>query len=146
MGASLQSSGRKSRNKRADYRLMSEINVTPFVDVMLVLLVIFMITSPMMVAGVNVDLPDASATPVTGQEEPLAITVDGKGNVYIQETQIELQDVVPKLKAMAGENRNMRIFVRGDKGIHYGKVMEVVSAIHTAGFNRVALLTDVATN
>lgn len=122
----------------------AEINVTPFVDVMLVLLIIFMVTSPMLVAGVNVDLPETSAAPVSGDDEPLSITVDSKGNVYIQETPIALEELVAKLVAITEQNKDKRIFVRGDKAIDYGKVMDVVGAINAAGFNKVALLTEVS--
>jgi len=132
-------SGRINRN----YHPVAEINVTPMVDVMLVLLIIFMVTSPLMVAGVSVDLPETSASPVTGQDEPLSITVDSKGHVYIQETKIKKRDLVAKLKAITAEKKDTRIFVRGDKKIDYGKVMEVVGDINAAGFNKVALLTEI---
>lgn len=141
MGASLQEHG-LSRSRSHTYKAMAEINVTPLVDVMLVLLIIFMVTSPMLVAGVNVDLPETSAAAVAGQDEPLAVTVDKSGNVYLQETPVKLPELVAKIQAVAGENRDIRIFVRGDKGIHYGRVMEVVGAINGAGFNKVALITE----
>lgn len=132
-------SGRINRN----YHPVAEINVTPMVDVMLVLLIIFMVTSPLMVAGVSVDLPETSAAPVTGQDEPLSVTVDAKGHVYIQETKIKKRDLVAKLKAITAEKKDTRIFVRGDKNIDYGKVMDVVGDINAAGFNKVALLTEI---
>ncbi len=135
-----QHSGKRHRH----YHPMAEINVTPMVDVMLVLLIIFMVTSPMLVAGVTVDLPETSASPVTGQEEPLSITVDAKGNVYIQETKIDMAHLIDKLQAITGEKKDTRIFVRGDKKIDYGKVMEVVGAINAAGFTKVALLTEIS--
>lgn len=131
--------GRQNRS----YHPMAEINVTPMVDVMLVLLIIFMVASPMLVAGVNVDLPETSASPVSGQDEPLSVTVDNKGNVYIQDTKIKLDQLADKLIAIAGQKKETRIFVRGDKNIDYGKVMEVVAAINKAGFTKVALLTEV---
>lgn len=122
---------------------VAEINVTPMVDVMLVLLIIFMVTSPLMVAGVTVDLPETSAAPVTGQDEPLSITIDAKGDVYIQETRISMSELIPKLQAITGEKKDTRIFIRGDTKIDYGKVMEVVGNINAAGFNKVALLTEI---
>ena len=125
------------------YHPMAEINVTPMVDIMLVLLVIFMITSPMMVAGVNVDLPESKANPVQGTDEPLSVTVDRKGKVYLQDNEITLDALIPKLQAIGGEKKDLRIFVRGDKQIDYGKVMNVVGAINAAGFNKVALITDI---
>jgi len=133
-----QHSGRRNNH----YHPMAEINVTPLVDVILVLLIIFMVTSPLMVAGVTVDLPESSTSPIGGKEEPLSVTIDAKGNIYIQETKIAKADLVAKLTAITGEKKDTRIFVRGDKKIDYGQVMAVVSAINTAGFSKVALLTD----
>lgn len=141
MGAKLVHGGRRSGRSR--HQLSSEINVTPMVDVMLVLLVIFMVTSPMLVAGVNVDLPETSAAPATGNDEPLAITVDKNGTVYIQETIIKLEELTPKLKAVTHEKMDTRIFIRGDKNINYGKVIEVMGAINAAGFTKVALVTGI---
>lgn len=128
------------RNKT--YHPMAEINVTPMVDIMLVLLIIFMVTSPMLVAGVTVDLPETSAAPVSGQDEPLSITVDANGDLYIQETKIKMSELVAKLTAITGQKKDSRIFVRGDKKIDYGKIMEVVGAINAAGYTKVALLTE----
>ena len=130
-------SGRRTR--RAS---VSEINVTPLVDVMLVLLVVFMITSPLLVAGVKVDLPQTTHTPIAGQEEPLSITVDKDNKVYIQNTQIDIKNLNPKLIAITKQNYETRIFVRGDKNVGYGMVMEVISHINKAGFNKIALLTE----
>lgn len=123
-------------------RPMSEINVTPMVDVMLVLLVIFMVTAPLLTAGVDVDLPEAGAAAVKGQDEPLAVTVDAEGRIFIQDTEVSLETLAPKLEAVAGRNPDLRIFVRGDKAISYGRVMQVVGAINGAGYTKVALLTD----
>jgi len=132
-------------DKRGLYQPISDINVTPLVDVMLVLLVIFMITSPLLVAGVKVDLPETSASPLSGQDEPLAITVDSKGRIYLQETKVRFKDLVPKIKAIVGAKKETRIFVRGDKNINYGKVMQVVGAIHAAGYRKIGLITEIAT-
>ena len=133
-------SGRVNRN----FHPVAEINVTPMVDVMLVLLIIFMVTSPLMVAGVSVDLPETSAAAVSGQDEPLSVTIDLEGNVYIQESKIEKQDLIAKLQAVTERKKDTRIFIRGDENIDYGKVMEVVGMINAAGFSKVALLTDIA--
>lgn len=133
-----QHSGRRNRH----YHPMAEINVTPMVDIMLVLLIIFMVTSPMLVSGVTVDLPETSATAVSGQDEPLSITIDKRGNVFIQDTQIKSSQLIAKLTAITGQKRDTRIFVRGDKKIDYGKVMEIVGAINAAGFTKVALITE----
>jgi biopolymer transport protein TolR len=123
---------------------MSEINVTPLVDVMLVLLIIFMVTAPMLTAGVPVDLPETKAAPLPGSDEPLSISIKSKGRIYLQESQVELEDLAEKLKAIAGENKDARIFVRGDRKVDYGFVMQVVGEINTAGFTRVGLVTDTA--
>ncbi len=121
---------------------MSEINVTPMVDVMLVLLIIFMVTAPLLTVGVQVDLPKTKASIIKGEDEPLAITVDATGQVYLQETEIELEGLVPRLSAITSNNPDVRIFVRGDANINYGRVMEVVGTINAAGYRKVALVTQ----
>ena len=123
------------------YQPMAEINVTPFVDVMLVLLVVFMITAPLLTVGVKVDLPSAEANVIQGNDEPLTVSINSVGQIYLQESPIVLPDLVPKLRAITGENPDTRIFVRGDKEINYGLVMEMMSAINSAGFSKVALIT-----
>lgn len=123
------------------YQPMAEINVTPFVDVMLVLLVVFMITAPLLTVGVKVDLPSAEANVIQGNDEPLTISINSVGQIYLQESPIVLPDLVPKLRAITGENPDTRIFVRGDKEINYGLVMEIMSAINSAGFSKIALIT-----
>ncbi len=141
MGASLGGGGRnRRRNQRADS--FSSINITPMVDVMLVLLIIFMVAAPMMTSGVSVDLPKTSAAPVSGQDEPLSVSVTSSGKIYIQKTLVELKDLQPKLTAIVGQKKDTRIFVRGDKNIDYGKMMQVVGEINAAGFQKVALITD----
>ncbi len=141
MGVKLTATGRRS--KRNQHHLSSEINVTPMVDVMLVLLVIFMVTSPMLVAGVKVDLPETSASPATGDDEPLAITVDKNGTVYIMDNEVALAELTAKMRAITKEKMDTRIFIRGDKNINYGKVIEVMGAINAAGFTKVALVTGI---
>jgi biopolymer transport protein TolR len=121
---------------------MSDINVTPMVDVMLVLLVIFMITAPLLTVGVPIDLPRTEAAIIPGQDEPLTVTVDAEGRVYLQETEIDLGALAPRLVAIAGNNPDVRIFVRGDRAINYGRVMEVMGSVNGAGFKRVALVTE----
>ncbi len=121
---------------------MAEINVTPLVDVMLVLLVIFMVTSPMMITGVSVDLPESDAKQITNNDEPLAVTIDKKGTIYLQEQRVELGDLITKLNAILHQKHDARIYVRGDRNIDYGKVMHVVGAINHAGYTKVALITD----
>jgi biopolymer transport protein TolR len=130
------------RMQRRRSRPISDINVTPLVDVMLVLLVIFMITAPLLTAGVQVDLPKTMAAHIPGEDEPLAVTVDKDGRIYLQETELELAALAPRLAAIAGNNLDVRIFIRGDAAIDYGRVMTVMGAINAAGFTRVALVTQ----
>ncbi len=143
MGASL-GGGNGRSNRRRSHRAdrFSEINITPMVDVMLVLLIIFMVAAPMMTSGVTVDLPKTSAAPVSGQDEPLSVSVTSGGKIYIQKTQVQLKELQDKLKSIAGEKKDTRIFVRGDRNIDYGKMMQVVGEINAAGFVKVALITD----
>jgi biopolymer transport protein TolR len=121
---------------------MSEPNVTPLVDVMLVLLIVFMVAAPLLTAGVAVDLPQTSSSPLPGQDEPLAVTVAKDGKVFLQETEIAIDQLGPRLEAVTQRNREARIFVRGDQTVNYGQVMAVMGAIHSAGFSKVALLTQ----
>ena len=133
-------SGRRGRRKRQ--QPMSDINVTPFVDVMLVLLVIFMVTAPLLTVGVQVDLPKAQASLIQEPDEPLSVTVDFEGRVYLQNSEIELRKLTARLIAVTGANPDIRIFVRGDKTIDYGRVMQVMGTINAAGFKRVALIME----
>lgn len=121
---------------------MSEINVTPFVDVMLVLLIVFMVTAPLLTVGVQVDLPSSQAPNIQGTDEPLTVSIDAEGLVYIQDTQVTQADLVPQLRAIAGTAADRRIFVRGDRAINYGQVVEVMGIINQAGFKRVALIAQ----
>jgi len=121
---------------------MAAINVTPFVDVMLVLLIVFMVTAPLLTVGVTVDLPRATSSPLPGQDEPLSVSVRGDGQVYLQDSPLTVAELGPRLRAITERKPDARIFVRGDKVIDYGRVMEVVGAIHAAGFNKVALVTE----
>jgi biopolymer transport protein TolR len=121
---------------------MAEINVTPFVDVMLVLLIVFMVTAPLLTVGVTVDLPETASSPLPGQDEPLTVSVARDGAVFLQDSAIDLPDLGPRLLAITERRPDARIFVRGDRVIDYGRVMEVVGAIHGAGFTRVALVTE----
>ena len=120
---------------------MSEINVTPFVDVMLVLLVIFMVTAPLLTVGVQIDLPKTTASVIKGDDEPLAISVDAEGRVFLQDVEIELDALMPRLIAITGNNPDGRIFIRGDQVVYYGRVMEVMGRINAAGYRKVALVT-----
>ena len=134
--------GQRHFVRRRGHNPMSEINVTPMVDVMLVLLVIFMVTAPLLTVGVNVDLPKSKASVIAGQDEPLAVSVDEQGRVFLQDTELDLIALAPRLIAITGNNPEVRIFIRGDKAIDYGRVMEVMGAINAAGFKKVALVTS----
>jgi biopolymer transport protein TolR len=134
---------RSSRGRgRHGRRPMSEINVTPFVDVMLVLLIVFMVTAPLLTVGVPVDLPQTRAKSLGEDREPLAVTIDNGGRVFLQNTPIEVDDLVAKLIAISNNGYNQRIFVRGDKAVDYGKVMQVMGLLNSAGFTRIGLVTD----
>ena len=122
---------------------MNEINVTPMVDVMLVLLIIFMITAPMLVAGIDVDLPETESAPMSGSDQPLVISINKKHQIFIVETRIKSKDLVAKLKNITKENTNKRIFIKGDKSVPYGIIVETMAKIQSAGFSKVALMSDI---
>jgi biopolymer transport protein TolR len=124
------------------YQPMAEINVTPFVDVMLVLLIVFMVTAPLLTVGVPIDLPETKAQQLQGEKEPLTVTVNTEGAIFLQDTEIALEEVVPKLLAIASNGYEERIYVRGDRNVNYGTVMKVMGAISAAGFRRIALVTE----
>ena len=121
---------------------MSEINVTPFVDVMLVLLIIFMVTTPLLTVGVQVDLPESSADSLPEEAEPLTLTINSKGEIFIQEHQVTFKKVVPKLLAISKNRTDTRIYVRGDKTINYGRVLEIMGLLSGSGFTKVALISE----
>jgi TolR protein len=143
MGASLNNSGSgRRRYGRRRQAAMSEINVTPFVDVMLVLLIVFMVSAPLLTVGVPVELPESQASALTDPEEPVVVTVNAEGQIFVQETEVELDQIAALLRAVTENNPDIRIFVRGDRGLPYGEVMAVMGTINTAGFRRVALVTE----
>ena len=133
-----------SRNLKS--KPFSEINVTPFVDVILVLLIIFMVTAPLLTVGVQVDLPESNADSIQSNDEPLEITISKDGTVYIQETSIQLKELIPKLTAITNNKLDTKIYVRGDAVIDYGKVMKVLGELSGSGFTKVALITKPLTN
>jgi biopolymer transport protein TolR len=132
--------GRRSRARK--HSPMHEINVTPFVDVMLVLLIIFMVTAPMLTSGVPIELPETKGQQLQTNKDPVTLSVDRSGKVFIQETEIKLDEIAPKLKAMAKNGYDEQIFIRGDKGIDYGTVMRVMGRVKAAGFTKVSLVTE----
>jgi biopolymer transport protein TolR len=136
-------SGRRHRRRRA---VMSEINVTPMVDVMLVLLIIFMVSAPLLTVGVPIDLPQSQAKSLDQDREPLTISLNGQGKIFLQNTEMGVDELVAKLKAISearGGGFDERIYVRGDRKVDYGTVMKVMGRISGAGFHRVALVTEV---
>ena len=137
-GFSTTRKGHRSRRRQA-----AEINVTPMVDVMLVLLVIFMVTAPMLTVGIPIDLPQTSAKPLAENTQPLTISIDKNSNIFLQESATTLEGLVPRLKSIADVNPETRIFVRGDQHIAYGTIMTVMSALNAAGYRKVALLTKI---
>jgi biopolymer transport protein TolR len=143
-GAGASVGGKRRHRRRA---VMAEINVTPMVDVMLVLLIIFMVSAPLLTVGVPIDLPQTQAKSLGQDKEPLAVSVDTQGKVFLQNTEIAMDELVPKLKAITaargGNNAEERIYVRGDKKVDYGTVMKVMGRLSAAGFARVALVTEV---
>lgn len=146
MGAQLQGGkGRvgKAGGRSRAYRPMADINVTPFVDVMLVLLVVFMITAPLLTAGVDINLPKSDAAPITDEDnKPLEVSITDKGTIFIGETEVQRDRLVNLLSAMTNNDAERRIFIRADQGLSYGHVMDVLGALNKAGFRKVALLSD----
>ena len=138
--------GRNGSGRSSRFRPMAEINVTPMVDVMLVLLIIFMVAAPLMTVGVPVDLPRTNASPLNQETEPLTVSIDAQNRIFLQETEVALDTLVPQLQAIMQNQPQgapeRRIFVRGDRAIPYGRVMEVMGTISAAGFSRVALLAE----
>jgi len=124
------------------HRPMGEINVTPFVDVMLVLLIVFMVTAPLLTVGVEVDLPKTKAGAINADAAPLVVSIKSDGSLYLQETAVEAEVLIPRLKAISDANPDVRIFVRGDKAVTYGEVLGVMGRIQSAGFEKVALVAQ----
>ena len=122
---------------------MSEINVTPFVDVMLVLLIVFMVTAPLLTVGVPVDLPKVKASALTDQKDPIEITIKLDGTLYLGESEVEVENLISRLNAISDQNTEARIYVRGDRVVAYGRIMEIMSLINSVGYVKVALVTSI---
>lgn len=143
MGVQLSSSnGGRGRRRAPRYKPMSEINVTPFVDVMLVLLIVFMVSAPLLTVGVPIDLPQSRAKPLEGDTEPLSVSINAQGQVFLQDSEITLEDLVPRLTAIAQNGYEERIYVRGDQDVGYGAIMRVMGRLNAAGFKRIGLVTE----
>ncbi len=130
------------RNGRRRYRPMAEINVTPLVDVMLVLLIVFMVTAPLITSGVSVNLPQANAKPVNSDSTPITITVKSGDEIYLQNSQVQLSNLVATLQQISQNNTDRRVFVRGDKDVSYGDMIQVLATVSQGGFTKVALLAQ----
>lgn len=141
MGVASGGGGGSRRRRRARPRAMSEINVTPFVDVMLVLLIIFMVAAPLLVVGVPIDLPETSANALESEEEPITVSITADGRVFLQETETTMDGLLTTLQSIAAEGVDTRIFVRGDRGTDYGTIMQVMARISGAGYQRLGLVT-----
>ena len=142
-GVIQKSGGGRRRRHRGRAAAMSEINVTPFVDVMLVLLIIFMVAAPLLTVGVPVQLPDTAANALpTEQEEPLTITMTADGLVLIQNTEVQDAELIPKLTAIAAERTSQKVFLRADGAIPYERVAQLMGALNAGGFNEIGLVTD----
>ncbi len=142
MGASLNSGGGR-RGRRSKRRPMSDINVTPFVDVMLVLLIVFMVAAPLLTTGVTVDLPDSQAKAISDEDNaPIEVTLTKDGDVYIGESAVADRELIAKLRAMTAGKYDRRIYIRGDQKLSYGRIMRIIGDVNAAGFNKVALLSE----
>ena len=133
--------GRRGRGGRARKGPMADMNMTPFIDVMLVLLIIFMVAAPMMTVGVPVDLPETRAKAMEGQTQPITVSVDGQGRLFIQDAELKLDELVPKLQAIAKNGVDERVFVRGDKATDYGTILRVMGRLNDAGFKKIGLVS-----
>ena len=133
---------RFSKSNSRSRSLISDINVTPFVDVMLVLLIVFMVTAPMLTVGVPVNLPNSDADSLPDDKEPLTLSINSKGEIFIQDAKIGFGELVPKLLAISKNRTDTRIYVRGDKNINYGRVMEIMGKLSGSGFSKVALISE----
>ena len=129
-----------SSKKLKKNKIMSQINVTPFVDVMLVLLIVFMITAPLLTVGVSVDLPKTKASQLNSKGDPIIVSIKKNGELFIQERKIDSLQLLPRLKAISSGNKNLRTYVRGDKNVPYGIVLDTIAKIKSSGFKRVALV------
>jgi biopolymer transport protein TolR len=146
MGVSIQAAGnnggRRGRRGRSRHAPMADINMTPFIDVMLVLLIIFMVAAPLLATGVAVDLPQTKAGQLNIDQKPVAIAIDEKGQVFLMDQPVEIGQLVEQLKQAAKQGFDERIYVRGSKAVNYGRVAEVMSLVTTAGYKKVALVTE----
>tara|TARA_X000000950_G_C13812016_1_gene618075 strand:- start:146 stop:556 length:411 start_codon:yes stop_codon:yes gene_type:complete len=133
---------RQNLKKLKKHTLMNEINVTPFVDVMLVLLIIFMVTAPLLTTGIKVNLPQSSADSISEKKEPITITINSKAEIFLQKKKMDTKTLIKKLNLLRKQDENLKIYIRGDKKLDYGKIMTLMGNINKAGFKKVALVTE----
>ena len=143
-GSGIQTGGRRRHRRGGIHRkaAFSDINMTPFIDVMLVLLIVFMVAAPLLAVGVPLDLPQTAAKPLNIEKQPLTVSIDDRGRVFLQETALTDAEIVPKLQAIAKLGVDERIYVRGAKKVDYGRVAQIMAVITAAGFKKVALVTE----
>ena len=127
--------------KRSEREPMSEINVTPFVDVMLVLLIIFMVTAPLLTSGIKINLPESSVILKNEKKDPVTVSINSKGEIFIQKKKFSKEQLIKKLSVLKKNNKNLKIYIKGDKKLDYGKVMDLMNLINSSGFKKVALVT-----
>ena len=144
MGMSVSSAGKGGRRRRGTprYGAMAEINMTPFIDVMLVLLIIFMVAAPLLATGVPIDLPQTKAAPLNIEQKPIALAIDEKGQVFLMDQPVRVEEIVGKLQGAAKNGFDERIYIRGAKSVNYGRVAEIMSLVTSAGYKKVALVTE----
>ena len=144
MGASVAGAGKGGRRRRGvpRYGAMAEINMTPFIDVMLVLLIIFMVAAPLLATGVPIDLPETKASALNIDQKPVSVAIDEKGELYLMDQPVRMDELVARLQAAAKAGFDERIYVRGSRAVNYGRVAEVMSLITAAGYKKVALVTE----
>jgi biopolymer transport protein TolR len=144
MGMSVPAGRKGGRRRRGTprYGAMAEINMTPFIDVMLVLLIIFMVAAPLLATGVPIDLPQTKATPLNIEQKPISIAIDEKGQLFLMDQPVRAEDIVPKLQSVARSGFDERIYIRGAKAVNYGRVAEIMSLVTSAGYKKVALVTE----
>ncbi|MFP4519460.1 MAG: ExbD/TolR family protein [Oceanicaulis sp.] len=144
MAGGVDTSSGTASNGRRRFKPSAEINVTPFVDVMLVLLIVFMVSAPLLTVGVEVDLPDTEARAMTTSEEPLTVTIQADGTLFLMETEIGFDELAPRLRAISGAGAEARIYIRADDGVPYGEVMRVMARVSAEGYANIGLVTDPA--
>jgi biopolymer transport protein TolR len=142
VGVSAKKGGRRRRRGVARYGAMADINMTPFIDVMLVLLIIFMVAAPLLATGVPIDLPQTKAAPLNIEKKPIAVAIDDKGALFLMDQPVQAEELIGKITALATSGVEERIYIRGARGVNYGRVAEIMALVTSAGYKKVALVTE----